>query len=185
MVVMRVAIQGDIGSFHHLAANQFFGDDIDLIGCETFEEVFAALASGTADRAVAAISNSWYGVLPEVSELQAQYNFKVIGELDLPIHQALITLSGVSLHGIKIILSHPVALEQCSKYFDEHLPHAERREYHDTAAAVEFIKQQGDASVAAIAGTWAAEIYDLPALAENIENDPNNSTKFVMLSRLD
>ena len=180
---MRVAIQGDFGSFHHLAANQFFGDDIELIGCETFADVFAALASGAADRAVAAIKNSWYGVLPEVTELQAQYNFEVIGELDLPIHQSLITLPNISLEDIKIVLSHPVALEQCSKYFDEHLPNAERREYHDTAAAVEFIKDHGNRSIAAVASTWAAEIYELPVLAERIENDPNNTTTFIMLSK--
>ncbi len=181
---MRVAIQGDAGSFHHQAANQFFGDDIDIIACETFAGVFVALDCGAADRAVAAVSNSWYGVLPEVSDLQTQYKFEVVGELDLPIHQHLITLPDTSLGAIKVILSHPVALDQCSKYFDEHLPNAERREYHDTAAAVEYIKDRGDPAIAAVAGTWASEIYDMPTLSEKIENDPNNTTKFLMLSRI-
>lgn len=180
---MRIAIQGDAGSFHHQAANQFFGDDIDIIACETFADVFAALKTGAADRAVAAISNSWYGVLPEVSELQSEYNFEVVGGLDLPIHQNLIALPGTGLKDIRVILSHPVALEQCSHYFDEHLPDAERREYHDTAAAVEFIKDRQDSSIAAVAGTWASEIYNVPILTEKIENDPNNSTKFLMLSK--
>lgn len=182
IVVMRVAIQGDAGSFHHQAANQFFGDDIEIIACETFAEVFESLAAGSADRAVAAISNSWYGVLPEVTELQSKYSFEVLGELDVPIHQNLIALPGVEPKDIKVVLSHPVALDQCSKYFDEHLPYAERREHHDTAAAVEFIKDRGDSSIAAVAGAWAAEIYNVPVLVEKIENDPNNSTKFLMLS---
>ena len=179
---MRVAIQGDAGSFHHQAANQFFGEDTDIIACETFADVFAALDSGSADRAVAAISNSWYGVLPEVTELQEQYKFEEVGELDLPIHQNLITLPNATLEDIKVILSHPVALDQCSKYFDEHLPDAERREYHDTAAAVEYISDRGDTSIAAVASEWAAELYRLPVLARKIENDPNNTTTFIMLS---
>lgn len=179
---MRVAIQGDAGSFHHQAANQYFGDDTEIVACETFADVFAALDSGSADRAVAAISNSWYGVLPEVTELQAKYNFEVLGKLDLPIHQHLIALPSAELKDIKVVLSHPVALEQCSKYFDEHLPNAERREYHDTAAAVEYVNDRQDPSIAAVAGTWASEIYNVPILTEKIENDPNNSTKFLMLT---
>lgn len=180
---MRVAIQGDAGSFHHQAANQFFGEDTDIIACETFADVFIALDSGSAERAVVAISNSWYGVLPEVTELQEQYKLKKVGELDLAIHQNLITLPDVRLEDIKVVLSHPVALDQCSKYFDEHLPNAERREYHDTAAAVEYISDRGDFSIAAVASEWAAELYKLPVLAEKIENDPNNTTTFLMLSK--
>ena len=181
MEFMRVAIQGDAGSFHHLAANQYFGEDIDIVACESFADVFACLADGGCDNAVVAIENSWYGVLPEVTDLLKEHPFPVIGELDLPIHQDLITLPGTNLSDIKIVMSHPVALEQCSKFLSDALPNAELREYHDTAAAVESIKDHGDSSIAAIAGNWAAEIHDLPVLAEKIENDPNNTTKFVML----
>lgn len=179
---MRIAIQGDAGSFHHLAANKYFGDDIDIVACETFADVFACLADGGCDNAVVASENSWYGVLPEVTDLLKEHPFPIIGELDEPIHQNLITLPGTSFSDIKVVLSHPVALEQCSKYLSNNLPDAEAREYHDTAAAVEYTKDRGDSSIAAIAGSWAAEIHNLPILAEKIENDPKNTTKFLILS---
>lgn len=182
MEVMRIAIQGDAGSFHHLAANKLFGDDIDIVACQTFTDVFACLANGGCDNAVVAIENSWYGVLPEVTDLLKEHPFPIIGELDEPIHQNLISLPGASLTDIKTVISHPVALEQCSKYLYRELPDAELREYHDTAAAVEYIKECGDSSIAAIAGSWPAELYSLPILAEKIENDPKNTTKFLMLS---
>jgi len=182
MEFMRIAIQGDAGSFHHLAANKFFGDDIDIVACQTFADVFACLANGGCDSAVVAIENSWYGVLPEVTDLLEEHPLSIIGELDEPIHQNLITLPGVSFSDIKVVMSHPVALEQCSKYLSTNLPDAKLSEYHDTAAAVEYIKDRGDSTIAAIAGSWPAELYTLPILAEKIENDPNNTTKFLMLT---
>jgi prephenate dehydratase len=178
---MRIAIQGDAGSFHHLAANKWFGDDIDIVACETFADVFASLDGGSADHAVVAIKNSWYGVLPEVTDLLKQYKYPVIGELDEPVHQNLISLPAVALDNIKAVLSHPVALEQCSKFLSEHLPGAERREYFDTAAAVEYIKRQADSSMAAIAGSWAAELHGLPILCEKIENELDNTTTFAII----
>lgn len=180
---MRIAIQGEYASYHHLAAERHFGQDIDLVCCETFAEVFEALADGQADAAVVATENSIAGTIKEVQQLLDRYKFRVAAEVAEPIHHCLIGLPGATLPAITHVFSHPMALPQCSVFLDEYLPRAERVEFHDTAASVTHIKHEHNPHYAAIASHLAAELEGLPILHENIEDDPENITRFAVLER--
>jgi prephenate dehydratase len=176
---MRIAIQGASGSFHHVAAKQWFGDSIAIAPAESFSEVFGLLNRHEADAGIVAIENSLYGSISQVYDLIEAHGYPIIGEIHLPIHQQLIGLTADV--AIERIYSHPVALAQCENYLDIHHPNAERIEYHDTAAAVEHIKELGQPGYAAIAGDQAAIEHDLPIIARNIEDNPANFTRFLVI----
>ncbi len=179
---MRIAIQGNYGSFHHIVARRQYGEDQAFIYSESFVEVFEALRSGTADAAVVAVENSLYGPIDEVKQLLNQYpTLRIVGEINEHIHQNLIGFSCVQLSSIQQVYSHPVALKQCEHYLASSLPAAAATTYHDTAAAVEFVKSTGDPTLAAIASSLAAEMYGLEILAANIEDTPDNYTRFLIL----
>lgn len=179
---MSVAIQGESASFHHQAAQQWFGPDIGIVPCESFDDVFGALNRREATHAVIAVENSLYGSINEVLDLIEAHGYPIIGELSLHIQQQLVTLPGASLSRITRVYSHPVALAQCRQFLDANLPHAERIEYHDTAASVERITNEKDPTRAAISGRMSASLYGLPILAENIEDNHANFTRFLVLS---
>lgn len=178
---MKIAIQGNTGSFHHLAAQRWFGDDIEIVPCETFLEVFQALEDHIADHAICAVENSLYGSINEVYDLLLGFKYPIVGELPEHIHQQLIGFSGADLSHIERVYSHPVALSQCERFLDEFLPHAERIEHHDTAEAVGLIKQLGNPSYAAIAGHAAAQVHSMQLLREDIEDEATNFTRFLIL----
>ncbi len=181
---MRIAIQGNYGSFHHIVARRQYGEDNAFICAESFGDVFEALQNGSADAAVVAVKNSLYGPIEEVKQLLSQYPaFRIAGEVNEHIHQNLIGVSGVQLSDIQNVYSHPVALKQCERFLASSLPEAVTATYHDTAAAVEFVKSTGDPTLAAIASSLAAEMYGLEILAANIEDTPDNYTRFLILER--
>lgn len=182
-VSTKVAIQGQVASFHDFAARQFFGGDIEIMGYETFAETCASLAAGQADQAVLAIENSLYGSLNETYDLLLRHKFWVHGEVYLQVHQYLIGLPGAKLADIQEVYSMPVALGQCDEFLDHHLPHAKRIEHHDTTGSVIDIKKWADPTKAAIAGRAAAEYYQLALLAEKIETHKQNYTRFMVLQR--
>jgi prephenate dehydratase len=178
---MYVAIQGQIGSFHHQVAKQWFGDDVQILPAETFTEVFGILNRQETTLAIVAIENTLYGSINEVYDLIESHRYPIVGEVYLPIGQQLIALPDAKTTDITHIYSHPVALAQCENYLDIHFPNAERIEHHDTAGSVDFVKNANDKSMAAIAGRVAAETYDLPILAENIEDNKANVTRFMII----
>lgn len=177
--IMRVAIQGVAGSFHDAAAQLWFGDDIEIIPGDSFPETFQHVASGRADALMVAIENSLYGSINQVYDLIEKHGYPIIGEVHLPVHHQLISTGTPKT--ITHIYSHPVALAQCELYLDAQFPNAERSEYHDTAAAVEYVKNLNDPSAAAIASTVAAKMYDLPIIAKDIEDNPANFTRFLVM----
>jgi prephenate dehydratase len=181
MYVVHIAIQGQLGSFHHQVATQWFGDDVQILPAETFDDVFGMLNRHETTKAIVAIENSLYGSINDVYDLIESHRYPIVGEVYLRIEQQLISLPDAKPADITHVYSHPVALAQCEHYLDTHFPNAERIEHHDTAASVEFIKNKGDKSMAAIAGRVAAELYDLPILAENIEDNKANYTRFLIL----
>jgi prephenate dehydratase len=178
---MRVAIQGESGSFHHSAVKEWYGTVDTIIPSDTFVGVFMALNHRDADTAIIAVENSLYGSINEVYDLIESHHYPIVGEIYLRIQQQLITLPGATSKMVKRIYSHPVALAQCGYYLDENFPNAERIEYHDTAASVSFIKELGDPTNAAIASEAAAVYHELPILAKDIENNKENFTRFVIL----
>ena len=175
---MRIAIQGEHASFHHAAALQRFGKDATVIPCENFAEVFGTLNRHEADAAVVAIENSLYGGINQVYDLIESHGYPITGEVHLPIHQQLI---GTPDTEITHIYSHPVALAQCVNFLDTHYPKAKRIEHHDTAGAVRFIAEANDTTYAAIANHEAAERYNLTVIAEDIEDNPANFTRFLVI----
>lgn len=178
---MRIAIQGEQGSFHHQVAKTWFGNDVQILPAETFSDVFGILNRHETTKAIVAIENSLYGSINEVYDLIESHHYAIVGEVYLRIEQQLIALPGAKPTDITHIYSHPVALAQCENYLDVHFPNAERIEHHDTAGSVEFIKNTDDTSMAAIAGRVAADLYSLPILAENIEDNKANYTRFLVL----
>lgn len=179
---MRIAIQGEPGSYHHMAAVRYFGKDITLVCCKTFADVFDALGNQQADEALVAIENSTAGSVHAVYDLLLKHHFSVTGEVYEPIHHCLIGLPNANVTQITRIYSHYMALPQCSAYLDKYLPKAERIEFSDTAASVTFIRETNDPQAAAIASSLAAELNKLPVLQPNIENNHNNTTRFLVLS---
>ncbi len=178
---MRIAIQGQAGSFHHQVAKRFFSQDIELVCCETFQDVFTAMKYQSADHGVVAIENTLYGTISDNYDLLFRYQFPIIGEAIEHIRQNLIGFDGTVLSDIHNVYSHPVALSQCRLWLETHLPHAEIIEHHDTAGAVADIKSKHRTKSAAIAGIQAASQYDLAILYKNIEDEPTNLTRFLIL----
>jgi prephenate dehydratase len=179
---MKIAIQGVPGSFHAIAAEKLFGSDTELVCCERFADVFASLDAGAADQALVASDNSLYGSIREVYDLLLKYPFTIIGDVTEHIHQNLIVLPGSRADMVQEIYSHPAALDQCRDYIEKHFPTAETIEHHDTAGAVQHIKTHGLKHAAAIASKAAAELYDMNILAEDIEDEKTNFTRFIILS---
>ncbi len=176
----HVAIQGQIGSFHHTVTERWF-DDYELVCCDTFHDVFDAVATKKADQAVVAIENSLYGSIADVYDLLLRYKYPIVGELVEHIHLQLMAKTGVTLQDITEVYSHPVALNQCREWLEDNLPDAEIIEHHDTAGAVAYVKELDSPFTAAIAGSQASKLYDFPILARDIEDEKTNLTRFVVL----
>lgn len=175
---MRVAIQGEIGSFHDQAAQDWFGGDISIVPAESFSEVFGLLNRHEADAAVVAIENSLHGSINQVYDLIESHGYPIVGEHHLRIHQQLI---GHLNQKITHVYSHPVALAQCEQFLATNYPDAKKVEHHDTAAAVEFIKRPGMEHAAAIASEQAASLHEMPIITKNIEDNSANFTRFLII----
>lgn len=178
---IKVAIQGDRASFHEIAARQYYGKSVELIYCQSFERVFDLLAKNDVDKAFFAVSNSSHGPIEQVHSLMSGCDLTVEGEYLLLIHQYLIGTVDSQLKDVKTVLSHPIALSQCSVYIKNQLAQASVRDYYDTSAAIRYVKQRGDRSIVAIGSEEAATLYGLKILQRSIQNDPNNTTLFKSL----
>lgn len=182
-MTLKVAIQGEEASFHDIATDKFFSQDTKRIFCNNFSDTFSTLNRGLSDFALCAIENSLYGSITEVYDLLLKNKVYIVGEVYLHIGQCLIGLPNSNLSEISSVYSHPVALAQCEQYLDTHLSNAQRLEYHDTAASVKLIKDKNDPTKAAIASSQAAKLYSMNILAESIETNKHNYTRFVVLSK--
>jgi prephenate dehydratase len=181
----RISIQGYEGSFHQVAAQQFFGEDVEVITCSTFREVVRVAASKKeSDGGVMAIENSIAGsILPNYNLLQKS-DLRIIGEIYLQIGQNLLVNPGVKLEDIREVHSHHMALLQCIDYLEKH-PHWKLVETEDTALSAKHLHQHRSKHVAAIASKLAAELFGLDILGPNIQTMKNNYTRFLVLQRED
>ncbi len=177
---MRVAFQGEPGAFSEGAAIQLLGDWITKIPCPTFEAAFRAVPEGAADALLAPVENSLAGSVVRVYDLLLESDLGIVAETILPIEHHLIGCPGASLDDIRTVASHPMALAQCEKFFLAH-PHFKRVPAEDTAGSVREALSRGDKSCAAIAGRRAAEHYHGIILAESIQDNSENFTRFVLL----
>jgi len=180
----RVAIQGIRGSFHDIAARQYFGEGIEIVACETFSQLFAALDSYAADTALMAIENSVAGsILPNYSLMRGS-RAHVVGEVYLRIAQNLMALPGQRVEDLTEVRSHPMAINQSRTWFDSY-PQIRLVESGDTASSAKAIVDDHQMGIGAIASEMAAEIFGLEILAHGIETNKRNYTRFLVLSEHD
>ncbi len=180
---MKVAIQGQAGSFHDEAAKKLLpGKQLTVINCPSFTAVFDKLASGQVDYGVVAVENSLYGSIHETYDQLLRRNFPVVGEITLKIHQQLAVNPGAKFKDITEVYSHPAALDQCRGYLQKHLPNANIIEHEDTAGAIELVALSGENNQAAIGSEHASQLHGLQIIATDIEDEPDNVTRFILLS---
>src|SRR5215472_9859369 len=177
---MRVAFQGEPGAFSEAAAIQLLGESINTVPRPTFEGMFRSITDGAADAILAPVENSLAGSVVRVFDLLLESQLAIVAETILPIEMQLIALPGASLDDIRSVASHPMALAQCERFFAAH-PNWKRVPAEDTAGSVREMISLGDKSCAAIAGRRAAEHYLGVILAERIQDNPENFTRFVLL----
>ncbi|MFL5729469.1 MAG: prephenate dehydratase [Cytophagaceae bacterium] len=178
----KIAIQGGPASFHDIAARNYFGPDIQTIPCQTFKALSEKLKKGEVDFALMAIENSIAGSILGNYSLMKEYDFLIIGEISLRIEMNLMALPGTKIGEIEKVRSHYMALLQCEDFLSKH-PHMKVEEYHDTADSAKDIQLNSQKNIAAIASRYAAQFYKLELLAEGIETEKKNFTRFMVLSR--
>jgi prephenate dehydratase len=181
-MTQRVAIQGERGAFSHEAALRALGPAVEIVPCETFEALFEAAAQGAADRAVVPIENSLHGSIHENYDRLSARALHIVGEVPLRVRQCLIARPGTAFGDLRRVSSHPVALAQCRRFFAENRQ-LEAVVAYDTAGSVKDLLQGGPETGAAIGSALAAEIYGGEVLRAGIEDDPQNYTRFLLLSR--
>ncbi|MDJ0646541.1 MAG: prephenate dehydratase [Flavobacteriaceae bacterium] len=179
---MNIAIQGIKGSFHHIVANQYFGNDISLNECMSFTEIPELVNNEVVDGAVMAIENSLAGAILPNYALIDEFNLTIHGEVHLPIHHHLMGLKGQTLDDIREVWSHPMAILQCRKFFREHRQ-IKLIEATDTAEVALQIQQKKHKGIAAIASKNAAKIYNLEIIADKIQTRKQNYTRFFILKK--
>ena len=166
----KIAIQGVKGSFHHIVANQYFGNNIELNKCLTFDEMPKLLLNNQVDFLVMAIENSIAGAILANYKLIDQYDLTIIGEEYLPIQHQLTALDGQKIEDIKEVWSHPMAINQCRVFLRKY-PNIKLIEANDTAEVARLIQTKNLKGIAAIASVKAATIYNLNIIAKNIQTN--------------
>lgn len=177
-----VAFQGEPGAFSHAAARKLLGQEVDILPCPYFDEVFKALKQGRASHAVIPIENTLHGSVHENYDHLLEYGLPIVGETSIRISHQLIAMPGTRLGDVRRVLSHPVALNQCLEFFKKN-PQVEKVPHYDTAGSVKTLAEDHPAHSAAIASEAAAEIYGGIILKRNIEDDRQNFTRFFLLDR--
>lgn len=176
----RVAIQGGLGAYHGIAAEQFFRDEeVEIIPCVTFRDIFKCIEKDPNVVGIMAIENTIAGSLLPNYELLKEYKLPIAGEYKLRISHCLAALPGQTIHDIKEVQSHPIALMQCGDFLDT-LPYVKVVEHEDTALAARDIQTNLWKNNAAICSSRAAEIYGLNVLAQGIETNKRNFTRFLI-----
>ncbi|HEX9825931.1 MAG TPA: prephenate dehydratase [Flavobacteriaceae bacterium] len=179
-MIKTVAIQGIKGSFHHIVSQQYFDNGVAIEECLTFDQVVDSLLNKRCDAAIMAIENSIAGsILPNYALID-NYHLHIIGEHYLDIQHNLMVLPNQVIEDIKEVYSHPMALLQCKEFFKKH-PHIKLIEDKDTAEVAERIQLKQLKGIAAIASTFAAELFELEIIAESIQTIKHNETRFVIV----
>ncbi|HTQ58015.1 MAG TPA: prephenate dehydratase [Bryobacteraceae bacterium] len=175
-----IAFQGERGAFSEEAARKLLGHGIDVLPCPRFEDVFQRLEQGAAAGAVIPIENTLAGSVHENYDHLQHYGFSIVAETSVRIVHNLMAMPGVPFSRIRRVYSHPVALNQCLKFFARH-PGVEKVLHYDTAGSAKTIMEDKLQDAAAIASSVAAEIYGAHILRRSIEDDRRNFTRFFLL----
>ncbi len=177
---LKLAIQGIKGSNHHQVANDYFGNEVDLVECLSFDILVDKLLNKSADKGIMAIENSIAGSIIPNYALIYHNNLHIIGEHYLNIHHNLMVLKGQKIEDIDEVRSHPMALLQCKEFLRGY-PHIKMVEDVDTAETAKQIQEKQLKNIAAIAPKVAADLYNLDIIASDIQTIKNNSTRFIIV----
>ena len=181
----KVAIQGIGGCNHYIAARAFFeGDEIETIDCDTFKELAERVKKDASVLGIMTIENTIAGSILPNYQIIRESGLVIVGEYKLRIEHSLVALPGTDIHQIREINSHPMALMQCSEFLDK-LPNVKIVEKDDTAGSAKWIKENNLSDHAAICPSGAAELYGMDILAEGIETNKRNFTRFLVLANRD
>jgi prephenate dehydratase len=176
---MKVAFQGIQGAYSELAVYAHFGKGVETVGCESFEEVFEAVARGRAERGVIPVENTIAGTVVENYDLLLNTDSAIIAEIYLPIRHTLLAPTGVALDDVRKAYSHPHALKQCREFLKTRgirpVP------VYDTAGAARQVAGWHRQDRAAIASELCAEIYGMQILARDIQSNRSNTTRFFVI----
>jgi prephenate dehydratase len=178
---VRIAFQGEPGAYSEAAAIRF-SDHADLLPCESFDDVFTAVATGKATHGILPVENSIGGSIHRNYDLLLEHDLPIVGEVVLDITHNLLVLPGTRLENIKRIYSHPQALAQCERFLRS-LPGVAVEATYDTAGSAKLVKEKGLKDAAAIASERAAQVFGLEILKPEIQDFSDNITRFLLVSR--
>jgi prephenate dehydratase len=179
---LRAGFQGERGAFSQVAVQQLLGHDAEPVPFQRFDQVFTALSNSEVDAAVIPIENTLHGSVHENYDHLLNFELDIVSETNVRIAHTLIAPPGLSFRQVKRVYSHPVALNQCLRFFAAN-PRIERVPFYDTAGSVKTIMAERPPDTAAIASAVAAEMYGAKILKRNLEDDPGNFTRFFLLRR--
>jgi chorismate mutase/prephenate dehydratase len=179
---LTVAFLGPLGTFSEEAANKQFGGLSASVQCATIDEVFRMVETGRVDYGVVPVENSTEGAVGRTLDLLMATSLNICGEIELPVHHNLL-FKGTGKSRIRKLYSHTQSLSQCHEWLNQNLPGVERQAVASNAEAARLAAAED--GVAAVASRRAAELFDLQLVAENIEDDPKNTTRFLVLATHD
>ena len=177
---MRIAFQGEPGAYSEQAVFNYFAS-VETLPCESFDVVFDSVVSGASDAGLIPIENSLAGSIHQNYDLLLRHDLHIVGEYLLRVQHCLIAAPGLTKVDIKKVMSHPQALGQCAAYLRK--MGVKTESVYDTAGSVKMLKESGARDTAAIASRRAAEIYEMQILEDGIEDNAENYTRFLAISK--
>jgi prephenate dehydratase len=177
----EAAYQGAPGAFSEQAAHILLGADAQLMPCATVEQAFDAVVDGRASHTVIPVESAVSGTVPTVYEQLLAHDLAVTGEVSINIEHVLVAPRATRRDDVRRVMSHPLALSQCADFFRRNRG-LEAVSVFDTAGAVRMVMEAADGATAAIASRRAAELYGATIIAEHIQDDPENWTRFLLLA---
>ena len=175
----KVSFQGEHGAYSESAAKKFFGEKIDSVPCNTFEDALRNTEEDATNYSILPVENSIEGTVGQSIDAITQSNLNSIGEIYLKVEHCLIGAG--KLEDIETVYSHPQALGQCSEFIQNNK--LKTVPTYDTAGSVKIVKEMNDIHSASIASKYAGMLYDMSVLKQGIENNPNNYTRFLIFSK--
>ena len=177
----KVAFQGELGAYSDEAARTWFGEGVETLPCREFRDVATAVTTGAASFGLLPVENTLAGSVGPALDALLETDLEIVGEVVRPIQHCLLALPGATAEGLQKVMSHPVALAQCLRFFAERSG-LEAVAVHDTAGAARLVAEAGDPTVGAIASEAAAERYGLTVLARDLQDRADNSTRFYVVT---